>query len=85
MISWSGSIEMGVVACDPETIELPSCAMNLRHGAWVMTGSGIFHDGDRIVEMYGMDLNDLEVGNTLGVMRTPDVSYNSPIYGHYFR
>ncbi|XP_011150194.1 neuralized-like protein 4 isoform X2 [Harpegnathos saltator] len=70
MISWSGSIEIGVVECDPETIELPSCAMNLRHGSWIMTGSGIFCDGDRILEMYGMDLNDLEEGNTLGVMRT---------------
>ncbi|XP_014472796.1 PREDICTED: neuralized-like protein 4 isoform X2 [Dinoponera quadriceps] len=70
MISWSGSIEIGVVEYDPESIELPSCAMNLRHGSWIMTGSGIFRDGDRIVEMYGMDLNDLEEGNTLGVMRT---------------
>jgi len=41
-----------------------------------MTGSGIVHDGDRIVEIYGTDLNDLEEGNTLGVMRTSNVIYN---------
>ncbi|XP_011877587.1 PREDICTED: neuralized-like protein 4 isoform X2 [Vollenhovia emeryi] len=70
IISWSGSIEIGVTECDPETLEIPSCAINLRHGSWIMTGSGIVHDGDRIVEIYGMDLTDLEEGNTLGVMRT---------------
>jgi len=76
-ISWSGSIEIGVTECDPETLEIPSCAINLRHGSWIMTGSGIVHDGDRIVEIYGTDLNDLEEGNTLGVMRTSNVIYNS--------
>jgi len=41
-----------------------------------MTCSGIIHNGDRIVETYGADLNDLEEGNTLGVMRTSNVIYN---------
>jgi len=26
-ISWSGSIEIGVTECDPETLEIPSCAI----------------------------------------------------------
>lgn len=76
IISWSGSIEIGVTECDPETLEIPSCAINLRHGSWIMTGSGIVHDGERIVEVYGKDLNDLEEGDTLGVMRTPNVIHN---------
>ncbi|XP_043671711.1 neuralized-like protein 4 [Vespula pensylvanica] len=70
MISWSGSIEIGVTECDPETVELPACATNLRHGSWIMTSSGIVHDGERIVELYGTDLSSLDVGSTLGVMRT---------------
>lgn len=76
MISWSGSIEIGVTECDPETLEIPSCAINLRHGSWTMTGCGIVHDGDRIVDVYGTDLNDLEEGNTVGVMRTSNVICN---------
>ncbi|XP_012233137.1 neuralized-like protein 4 isoform X2 [Linepithema humile] len=69
--AWCGSIEIGVTECDPETLEIPSCAIKLRHGSWIMTGSGIVHNGDRIVEMYGTyDLKDLKEGNTLGVMRT---------------
>ncbi|CAK9826969.1 Neuralized-like protein 4 [Anthophora retusa] len=70
MISWSGSIEIGVTVCDPEVIELPACATNLCQGTWIMTNSGIVHDGIRSAEMYGMDLNELEQGSTLGVLRT---------------
>lgn len=77
IVSWSGSIEIGVTECDPATLEIPSSALNLRHGSWIMTGSGILHDGDRIEEMYGTDLNELEEGNTVGVMRTSNVIHNS--------
>nr|XP_012135898.1 PREDICTED: uncharacterized protein LOC100874771 isoform X5 [Megachile rotundata] len=70
MKSWSGSIEIGVTECDPEIIELPARATNLCQGTWIMTNSGIVHDGARTVETYGMNLNALEEGSTLGVMRT---------------
>ena len=72
-MSWSGSIEIGITSSDPEAIELPACATNLRHGSWIMTNSGILHDGEPIVELYGVDLDTLEEGNTLGVMRTSNV------------
>lgn len=75
MTSWSGSIEIGVTECDPEIIELTACATNLRQGTWIMVDSGIMHDGVRTVEMYGMCLNELQEGSTLGVMRTSNVSY----------
>ncbi|KYN19197.1 Neuralized-like protein 4 [Trachymyrmex cornetzi] len=70
IISWCGSIDIGVTECDPETLVIPPCATNLSQGSWIMTCSGIIHNGDRIVETYGADLTDLEEGNTLGVMRT---------------
>ncbi|KYN44842.1 Neuralized-like protein 4 [Trachymyrmex septentrionalis] len=70
IISWCGSIDIGVTECDPETLVIPPCATNLCHGSWIMTCSGIIHNGDRIVETYGANLNDLQEGNTLGVMRT---------------
>ncbi|XP_015586465.1 neuralized-like protein 4 [Cephus cinctus] len=70
MISWSGSIEIGVTSCDPESMELPACATKLRHGSWIMSGLGIVHDGQPILEIYGTDLDTLEEGDTLGVMRS---------------
>ena len=76
IISWCGSIDIGVTECDPETLVIPPCATNLCHGSWIMTCSGIIHNGDRIVETYGANLNDLQEGNTLGVMRTSNVIYN---------
>lgn len=84
MISWRGSIEIGVVEWDPETTELPPCAMNLHSGSWIMTSSGIVHNGIRVVEMYGIDLNELEEGNSLGVMRTSNVSYKLLFYIHTY-
>ncbi|XP_046742176.1 neuralized-like protein 4 [Diprion similis] len=70
MVSWSGSIEIGVTSCDPESMELPACANKLRLGSWIMSGSGIIRDGQPIVELYGTDLDTLEEGDFLGVMRT---------------
>lgn len=73
MMIWSGSIEIGVTACDPENTNLPASATSLRHGSWIMSGSSIVHDGVSILEMYGQDLNSLEEGSTLGVCRTSKV------------
>ena len=42
--SWSGSIEVGVTACDPDGLELPlpSSATELRRGSWIMSGISLF-------------------------------------------
>jgi hypothetical protein len=32
---WSGSVEIGVTPCDPDTLEFPSSAADLRDGSWV--------------------------------------------------
>lgn len=70
--SWSGSIEIGVTACDPESLELPSSATDLRDGSWIMSGSSILKDGRSIVEVYGTDLDKLGEGDRIGVMRTSE-------------
>lgn len=33
--SWSGSVEIGVTTCDPDLLEFPSSATDLRDGSWV--------------------------------------------------
>ncbi|XP_076180899.1 neuralized E3 ubiquitin protein ligase 4 [Ptiloglossa arizonensis] len=70
MISWSGSIQIGVTTCDPEFIELPACATNLCQGTWIMSTTNIVHNGIRILETYGTNLDSLEKESTLGVMVT---------------
>lgn len=70
--SWSGSIEVGVTCCDPSTINLPfpSSATELREGTWIMSGNSILRDGLSINENYGTDLDKLEEGDRVGVLRT---------------
>ncbi len=71
--SWSGSIEVGVTACDPDTLEnpLPSSATELRRGTWIMSGNSILKDGRSIHENYGaVDLDKLDECDRVGVIRT---------------
>ena len=70
--SWSGSIEMGITQCDPNMLEVPfpSSATELREGTWIMSGNSILRDGRSINENYGTDLDKLEEGDRVGVLRT---------------
>jgi neuralized-like protein 4 len=68
--SWSGSIEIGVTAQNPETVELPACASKLKNGTWIMSGISILKDGNSLMEYYGNDLDKLSEGDRVAVMRS---------------
>lgn len=68
--SWSGSIEIGATTCDPNNLEFPTSAAELRNGSWIMSGRSVLKDGQSINEEYGRDLDRLTVGDRVGVMRT---------------
>ncbi|XP_053680569.1 neuralized-like protein 4 [Anopheles nili] len=68
--AWSGSIEIGVTTVNPESTELPPCAMKLRNTTWVMSGISVLNDGLLLVESYGLDLEKLGEGDRVGVQRT---------------
>ncbi|XP_064610379.1 neuralized-like protein 4 [Liolophura sinensis] len=67
--SWSGSIEIGVTTCDPNNLNFPTSATGFREGTWVMSGSSILKDGHAMIEEYGRDLDQLDEGDRIGVMR----------------
>ncbi|XP_076451881.1 neuralized-like protein 4 isoform X3 [Babylonia areolata] len=67
--SWSGSIEIGITTCNPDTLTLPLSATGLRDGTWVMSGTSILRDGHTAKEEYGSDLDQLKEGDRVGVMR----------------
>ncbi|PAA74013.1 hypothetical protein BOX15_Mlig004187g1 [Macrostomum lignano] len=72
-LAWSGSIEIGVTACNPSTLTpLPCSASNLTRSAWVMSGFSVLRDGFPSCENYGLDLESLKEDDTVGVMRTSD-------------
>lgn len=68
--TWSGSIELGVTTSNPDTVELPACAGKLKNGTWIMSGISVLKDGNSLMEYYGADLDKLNEGDRVGVMRT---------------
>ncbi|KAG0729695.1 Neuralized-like protein 4 [Chionoecetes opilio] len=68
--TWSGSIELGVTVCNPDVIDIPITATDLRGGTWIMLGQGVLRDGRSLHEAYGCDLDKLVEGDRVGVMRT---------------
>lgn len=69
LTKWAGSIEIGVTVHNPLDLDFPFTMTNVRSGTWMMTGSGIMHNGTTIQENYGVNLDRLHVGDRVGVMR----------------
>lgn len=36
----------------------------LRSGTWMMTGNGVMHNGSTVIELYGQNLDRLQVGES---------------------
>jgi neuralized-like protein 4 len=71
--TWSGSIEIGVTACNPEALDLPLSATDLANETWIMSSSSVLKDGHSLVEVYGTDLDSLQEGDSVGVMLNTNV------------
>jgi hypothetical protein len=61
---WAGSIEIGVTLHSPNDIDFPSTMTNIRSGTWMMTGTGVMHNGTTVIDMYGQNLDRLKVSQT---------------------
>lgn len=59
----------GVTTHRPVDLEFPSTMTNVRSGTWMMTGTGVMHNGITIIDDYGQNLDKLKVGDRVGVMR----------------
>lgn len=70
MNSWSGSIEIGVTALDPNHLDFPSSATGLKGGSWIISGCSVLRNGRSILEEYGQDLDQLGEGDQVGIQRT---------------
>lgn len=58
---WAGSVEIGVTTHSPTELDYPSTMTNIRSGTWMMTGTGVMHNGTNIVDEYGQNLDRLRV------------------------
>lgn len=63
------SVSAGVTTHSPVDLDFPFTMTNVRSGTWMMTGSGIMHNGTIVLEQYGVNLDRLQVGDRVGVLR----------------
>ena len=69
MSLWSGSLAIGVTKCDPNDLNtIPASVSHLRNGTWALAGSCILKDGLSIRDDYMGDLEELGVGDRVGLM-----------------
>uniref|UniRef100_A0A1A9VHQ9 NHR domain-containing protein n=1 Tax=Glossina austeni TaxID=7395 RepID=A0A1A9VHQ9_GLOAU len=66
---WAGSVEIGVTTYSAEELDFPFTMTNVRSGTWMMTGNGVMHNGITVIEQYGENLDRLQVGDRVGVVR----------------
>ncbi|XP_068960104.1 neuralized-like protein 4 [Petaurus breviceps papuanus] len=64
---WTSSLALGVIACPPERLNFPASACALKRAAWLLRGQGIFHNGLKICEKYGPNLDTCPEGTVLGL------------------
>nr|XP_058972129.1 neuralized-like protein 4 [Pocillopora verrucosa] len=75
MTKWAGSLEIGVTTHDPEKLDFPTTMTNVQPpGTWMMSGGSIVCDGVTVIENYGPTLDEIKVGDTVGVIRKEDGS-----------
>lgn len=53
----------------PLDLEFPFTMTNVRTGTWMMTGNGVMHNGITVIEQYGQNLDRLQAGDRVGVVR----------------
>ena len=63
------SIAIGCTTFTPEAVPLPNSLSSFSQDSWIMLGSALVKHGRRQIKNYGQDLNSLDVGDTVGIVR----------------
>ena len=58
---WTGSIEVGITALQPDNMEIPSTMTSIQSKTWVMSGYNVVSGGKTLKENYGISLDSLKV------------------------
>ncbi|XP_035889002.1 neuralized-like protein 4 isoform X2 [Phyllostomus discolor] len=64
---WTSSLVLGVITCPPERLNFPASACALKRAAWLVRGRGVFHNGLKICEKFGPNLDTCPEGTILGL------------------
>ena len=59
--------------CDPENSFLPTSCSEFTSDTWIISGTSVLHRGSSISELYGPDLDKVEEGDIIGIMKSDGV------------
>ncbi|XP_046382515.1 neuralized-like protein 4 [Ischnura elegans] len=65
--AYSYSLGLGITSYTPDNIKVPDHMFNLKSGNWMYYHSHIYKDGGTAVTNYGRNINNLEVGDRIGL------------------
>jgi neuralized-like protein 4 len=66
---WSGSLEMGVTLIHPDELDFPDTMTDITYDTWILSGSTVMKGGSLTLRDYTIDLDSIQPGNRIGVMR----------------
>ena len=58
---WTGSIDVGITALQPDTMEIPATMTSIQSNTWIMSEYNIVSGGEIVKENYGISLYSLKV------------------------
>ena len=64
----------GVTTIPPDQLQFPCTMTDLDNGTWMVSGSSVLQNGTTTKSGYACDLDKLEEGSRLGLMRKSDGS-----------
>ena len=64
---WSSSLMLGVTSQSPERIHPPVTGLILKKGAYVIAGCSVYHNGLKISDQFGPNLDLLQAGQKVGI------------------
>ena len=65
-------IYAGICTTPPDQLQFPCTMTDLDSGSWMVSGSSVLQNGATIMSGYACDLDNLEEGSRLGIMRKSD-------------
>lgn len=65
--NWSSSLSLGITTCPLKKIRWPDDALKLKQNCWVIQGSCLYKNGQKIRNKIGLNLDLLEKGQVIGI------------------
>ncbi|XP_024082725.1 neuralized-like protein 4 isoform X2 [Cimex lectularius] len=65
---WVSSLSIGITTESVISLSLPVTALGLKKDTWVISGDSVFHNGHKVKSKYGVNLDMLALGQTVGIL-----------------